>query len=45
VPIFDTGLTFLDSSKDVVAVSTGYGAIRTYDFRAGKKARSAIDVL
>ena len=45
VPIFDTGLTFLDSSKDVVAVCTGYGAVRTYDFRAGKKARSAIDIL
>lgn len=24
---------------------TGYGAVRTYDFRVGKKARSAIDIL
>lgn len=45
VPIFDTGLTFTDSSKNTVAVCTGYGAVRHYDFRAGKKARTNAQVL
>ncbi len=39
-PIFDTGLAYLDDSKQVVAVCTGYGQLRQYDFRVGQKCRS-----
>ena len=45
VPIYDTGLTFTDNTNNVVAVCTGYGAIRHYDFRAGKRPRSNASVL
>ena len=45
VPIFDTGLTFTDNSKHVAAVCTGSGAVRHYDFRAGKRPRSNAQVL
>lgn len=45
VPIFDTGLAFTDDSKNLAAVCTGYGAVRHYDFRAGKRPRANVQVL
>lgn len=46
VPIFDTGLTWLDNSHaHSFAVSTGSGCIRTYDTRAGRKCRMNATVL
>ena len=43
VPIFDTGLAYID--QDTYAVCTGYGSVRHYDKRAGKKCRSTDEVL
>ena len=45
VPIFDTGLAYMDSSCENVAVSTGYVHVRQYDFRVGKKCRSDDEIL
>ena len=43
VPVFDTGLTYISDS--VFAVCTGYGSVRHYDMKAGKKCRSTVEVL
>jgi hypothetical protein len=45
VPIFDTGLAYLDSTNQSMAVCTGYGHVRIYDTRVGKKCRSDSDIL
>jgi len=40
-PIFDTGLAYIKNSDHKnMAVTTGYGRVRQYDTRAGKKCRS-----
>lgn len=43
MPIFDTGLAWI--SDEVMAVSTGYGCIRVYDTRIGRKCRINASVL
>jgi hypothetical protein len=43
VPIFDTGLAWI--SDEVMAVSTGYGFVRTYDKRIGAKCRMNAEIL
>ena len=40
MPIFDTGLAYLSEDGAQIAVSTGYGCVRTYDTRAGRKCRT-----
>lgn len=41
--MFDTGLAYI--SNQVMAVCTGYGHIRHYDTRIGKKCRSDDEIL
>lgn len=45
VPIFDTGLAYINATNEVMAVSTGYGHVRHYDTRAGVKCRSDDSIL